>query len=83
MDWDKFDFIKRCIVSGSVPDSVYMDPTNCECFLDIRKAVNFADITEGAENINGCVVEFITDSCFQIVQVSGYSADRGLFCDLI
>lgn len=83
MDWDNFDYTKKCSVSGSVPDSVYMDPVDCSCFLDIRKAVNFDDITEDIDTINSCIVEFITCSCFQVVQVSGYSAERGMFCDMI
>lgn len=83
MDWDKFDYTKKCTVSGFVPDSVWINPLNCGCYLDIRNAVNYADITEDAENISGCAVKFITDTCFQVLQVSGYSTDRGLFCDLI
>ncbi len=83
MDWEKYDYIKQCIVSGFVPDSVHMDSKTCACYLDIRKALNFSDITENVKNINGCAVVFETDSAFYIIQVSGYSYERGIFCDLI
>ena len=67
-------------------DTRYLSPIDCECFISHReiwsKAPKASARKATAEGVNWIAVKE-KDGDFYIFQVSGYTMDRGLFCDML
>lgn len=66
--------------SGGNKYGVYIDPVNCNAYVDYTQAVNYKDIN--ICGVNGLVIERGEDGTMKIIQAGGYNRMRGLFCDL-
>lgn len=73
------DNICKATVSGN-KRGLYIDPRNCETFIDVTKAENYESID--FEGVNKVHIYRHDSGKFCIVQAGGYSEERGLFCDL-
>ena len=74
----KYDYIYPARVSGNKSD-LYINPLNCEAFIDARKATNFLNID--FTGVNHICINRKEDNSFYIFSVSGYTYERGLFID--
>lgn len=73
------DNIYSATIAGN-KRGIYIDPRNCEAFIDVTKAINYSGID--FEGVNGIHVYRYNDGRFFIAQAGGYTQERGMFCDL-
>lgn len=70
----------------SIDDGRYMNPLNCDQYTTAReiwkKAPAAAARKATADGVNGVSIKVI-EGRFYIYQISGYTYDRGLYCDLL
>lgn len=72
----------RATIRGNT-DGVYVDSRTNEAHIDPRKASNYNEV-----NMDGVSHITVVRLCrtwgieLRIVQASGYTCDRGLFCDV-
>ena len=74
-----FDNICKATISGN-KRGLYIDPRNCQTFIDVTKAENYKSID--FEGVNGVHIYRHDDGKFYIAQAGGYTYKRGLFSDL-
>lgn len=74
-----FDNICSATVSGN-KRGLYIDPRNCQTFVNVTKAENYKYID--FEGVNEVHIYRYNSGKFFIAQAGGYSCERGLFCDL-
>lgn len=61
-------------------DGVYTDPTTCNAYIDYRDAANIDDVD--LSDANNLAIHRGRDGRMKIIQVGGYSRERGLFVDM-
>lgn len=65
-------------------DGVYIDCRNCNARVDFEQAENFAEVN--MQDVNSLVIVRLYKPyrgyVMRIVQASGYSLDKGLFCNM-
>ena len=61
-------------------DGVYIDPVTCNAHIDYRNAVNINDVD--ISDANNLAIHRDEDGRVKIIQVGGYSRERGLFVDM-
>ena len=61
-------------------EGIYIDPTNCNAYMDYKKAVNIQEVN--FSGVNNLVINREKDGSFKIIQAGGYDRERGLFVDL-
>ncbi len=61
-------------------DGAYTDPTTCNAYIDYRDAVNIDDVD--LSDANNLAIHRDRDGRMKIIQVGGYSRERGLFVDM-
>ena len=59
---------------------VFIDPVRCNAFVDYKNAENYADID--MDGVNHLAIRRDSNGRMYIFQASGYTYDRGIFCDL-
>ena len=59
---------------------IYTNPLNAESYIDITKSINYHALN--MEGVRGGVVWRNEDGSYHVAQLSGYTYERGLFCDL-
>lgn len=64
-------------------DGIYINPRNCEAAIDpeyLKYAINYSEVN--LDGANNAIVKRYDDKSIKIIQVGGYTCDRGLFCDM-
>lgn len=61
-------------------EGVYIDPRNCEAYVDYTKAGNYKSVN--MYGVNNLVINREEDGTMKIIQAGGYNRIRGLFVDL-
>lgn len=74
-----FDNLCKATIAGNTR-GIYIDPRNCETFIDVTKAINYTSVD--FDGVNSVHVYRYDDGQYYIAQAGGYTYDRGLFCDL-
>jgi hypothetical protein len=59
---------------------IYIDPTNCRCYIDYACADNYNKIN--FDGVDSLIVNRDENENLHIVQTGGWTSDRGLFVDL-
>lgn len=59
---------------------IYIDPVTCNACIDYRDAANINDVD--ISDANNLAIHRDGDGRTKIIQVGGYSRERGLFVDL-
>ena len=85
MDFDKLMRLAAVTVSliGN-KDGVYIDSRNCNAYVDYEEAENYSEVD--MQDVNHLVIVRLYKPyrgyVMRIVQASGYSLDKGLFCNM-
>ena len=85
IDFDKLMRLAAVSVTlvGNKND-VYIDSKNCNAYVDFEQAENFAEVN--MQDVNHLVIVRLYKPyrgyVMRIVQASGYSLDKGLFCNM-
>jgi hypothetical protein len=58
---------------------IYIDQNN-RAYIDHTTATNYS--TVNMENVNNLIIHRNTAGELRIIQAAGYSANRGMFCDM-
>lgn len=74
-----FNNICSATVSGN-KRGLYIDPRNCQTFVNVTKAENYRYID--LKGVNSIHIYRHDNGKFFIAQAGGYTCERGLFCDL-
>lgn len=61
-------------------EGVYIDCATNNAYVDQREAVNYNDIN--MRGVHHLVIDREEDGTMKIIQASGYTRERGMFCDL-
>lgn len=61
-------------------DGVYINPANCNAYVDYTKAENFGLVN--MEGVNHLVIKRSESGEMKIIQAGGWTLDRGLFVDM-
>lgn len=61
-------------------DGIYIDPVTCNACVNYTDATNINDVD--ISDANNLVIHRDEDGRIKIIQVGGYSPERGLFVDL-
>lgn len=80
MKWDNYFNTITATVTGN-KDGIYIKPSNNETHIDPRKATNYKSID--MTGVNHACINRAEDGTFYIFQISGYTPEKGLFCELI
>ena len=85
MDFDKL--MRLAAVSVTLvgnKDGVYIDSRNCNAYVDYEEAENYSEVD--MQDVNHLVIVRLYKPyrgyVMRIVQASGYSLDKGLFCNM-
>lgn len=61
-------------------EGIYIDPKNCNAFVDYTKAINYKDVK--MYGVNNLVIRRYKDGTTKIIQAGGYNRLKGLFVDM-
>ena len=78
-DCQKGDMEMYIALTGN-KSGVYIDPVNCNAHIDYRNAININDVD--VSDANNLVIHRYEDGRIKIIQVGGYSKERGLSVDM-
>ena len=85
MDFDKL--MRLAAVSVTLvgnKNEVYIDNRNCNAYVDYEEAENYSEVD--MQDVNHLVIVRLYKPyrgyVMRIVQASGYSLDKGLFCNM-
>lgn len=78
IDYEALDYTFSAAVTGN-KDNLYINPCNCNAYIDARQATNFKAID--FKGVNHIGIHRNDDQSFYIFFVSGYTYDKGMFID--
>lgn len=61
-------------------EGIYIDPRNCNAYVNYNKAINVNDVN--FFGVNNLVISIGNNGEMKIIQAGGYNRIRGLFVDL-